>query len=242
MAANTHSLDLELSSSQYASIVDGSQTGLDLSTDFTFEFYANLEQLPSTAGSLFGVISKDDVSAQRSYHMRISTANKLLVTYLDASANESSTGTDAAIFVAGDVGNWVHTAVSVDISAQAFTVYKNGSPVADTVTSSAASAIKNGTAPFIIGALTTGLQYFDGLIDEVRVWNDIRTGTEITDNKDVQLVGNEAGLVGYWRLNNNYLDETTNNNDLTASGSPVFSTSVPFTEATGNAILFGTNF
>ena len=33
--ANTHSLDLERGSNQYASIADAAQTGLDLSGDFT---------------------------------------------------------------------------------------------------------------------------------------------------------------------------------------------------------------
>jgi len=71
-------------------------------------------------------------------------------------------------------------------------------------------------------------KFFDGLIDEVRVWNDIRSDAEVDDNKLTELVGNEAGLAGYWKLNNDYLDETSNNNDLTAVAAPVFSTDVPF--------------
>jgi len=47
-------------------------------------------------------------------------------------------------------------------------------------------------------------------------------------NKGLIIDPATAGLVGYWRFENNYLDETTNNNDLTASGSPVFSTDIPF--------------
>lgn len=36
---NTHALTLVAASSQYAYISDASQTGLDLSTDFTFEMW-----------------------------------------------------------------------------------------------------------------------------------------------------------------------------------------------------------
>ena len=48
---------------------------------------------------------------------------------------------------------------------------------------------------------------FDGLIDEVRIWNDKRTSTEISNNYQTQLNGNEAGLVAYWMLNNNAEDK-----------------------------------
>ena len=39
---------------------------------------------------------------------------------------------------------------------------------------------------------------------------------------------NEAGFAGYWKLNNNYDDKTSNGNDLTATNSPTFSTEVPY--------------
>ena len=113
-------------------------------------------------------------------------------------------------------------------------MYKNGVLVADTAGETSATTIKNSTANFFIGCnqdTNVATNFFDGLIDEVRVWSDIRTVPEILNNYKRELVGNEANLVGYWRLNNDYLDQTSNNNDLTASGSPVFSTSVPFTEA-----------
>jgi hypothetical protein len=65
-----------------------------------------------------------------------------------------------------------------------------------------------------------------------RVWSDIRSEAEIQTNYQRELAGNEDNLVAYWKLNNNYLDETTNDNDLTASGSPVFSDNVPFADKT----------
>ena len=54
--ANSHSLDLESSSSQYASITDASQTGLDITGDLTIELWAKFESLPSEYN--YSIVSK----------------------------------------------------------------------------------------------------------------------------------------------------------------------------------------
>jgi len=42
---------------------------------------------------------------------------------------------------------------------------------------------------------------FEGLIDEVRCWNTVRSGTDIQMMMLYHLSGNEAGLVGCWEMN-----------------------------------------
>ena len=44
-------------------------------------------------------------------------------------------------------------------------------------------------------------KYFDGHIDDVRVWNTARTQAQIQANMDQVLTGGEAGLAGYWNFN-----------------------------------------
>ncbi|MEM7031888.1 MAG: LamG-like jellyroll fold domain-containing protein, partial [Chloroflexota bacterium] len=39
-----------------------------------------------------------------------------------------------------------------------------------------------------------------GQIDDIRIWNDLRTQEEIYDNRNVILGGNEDNLVGYWPI------------------------------------------
>ena len=55
---------------------------------------------------------------------------------------------------------------------------------------------------------------FNGLIDELRIWNDARTQTEIRDNMCKKLAGNEAGLLAYYRMDNasgtTIVDRTSN--------------------------------
>ncbi len=63
---------------------------------------------------------------------------------------------------------------------------------------------------------------FDGDIDDVRMWNVDRTAAELDDNKWNELVGNETGLAGYWKINEatgtTIDDATANNKDGTAVG------------------------
>jgi hypothetical protein len=42
--------------------------------------------------------------------------------------------------------------------------------------------------------------YFTGSIDEVRVWNVARTAAQVLQDMNYRLVGNEPGLVGYYRF------------------------------------------
>lgn len=225
---NSHSLDLERSSSQYAAIADASQTGLDLSTDFTFEAWINLESLPSVAGGDFSIIAKDPGGIEnRGYGWSIDTADdKLFVYWSDTGTSVGSRFKMDEAFDSNDLGVWIHVAVSVDISVPSAVFYKNGVATAHTAVSASDTTINNNAVQFCVGCLDGASNFFDGKLDEVRAWNDIRTAAEVLENHRKQLAGNEAGLVAYYKLNNNYLDETTNNNDLTSSGSPSFSTDV----------------
>ena len=56
-------------------------------------------------------------------------------------------------------------------------------------------------------ALTIGgypPNYFNGQIDEFRIWNVARSAAEIMSTMNHTLTGNEAGLTGYWKF-----DETS---------------------------------
>jgi hypothetical protein len=48
---------------------------------------------------------------------------------------------------------------------------------------------------------TPNLYQFEGNIKEIRIWNYARTQAEIDGAQRTHLVGNEPGLIAYWRLN-----------------------------------------
>jgi len=48
----------------------------------------------------------------------------------------------------------------------------------------------------------SGSYQMDGMLDEIRIWNDVRSITEIRENMCKSLTGNESGLVGYYTFDN----------------------------------------
>ena len=228
--ANTHSLDLEASSSQYASISDASQTGLDITGDITIEAWIKLESQPPTDG-FRPIVSKTGSGNNRSYDLMYQDDSGTKQLRMNISSDGGSTNRDLLeLNYTLQTGVWTHVAAVWDASQSEVEYYVNGLSVG--TVSGSQTSIYQSNGDFEIGSNTVNSLYFDGLIDEVRVWNDIRTAQEIQDNLGKELVGNEANLQGYWKLNNNYTDSTSNGNNLTASSSPVFTVEVPFEDPT----------
>lgn len=98
------------------------------------------------------------------------------------------------------------------------TLYLNG--VEKTLSGTALSVQVNGD-PINIGRDFSS-RYFNGEIDEVRIWNTARTATEIADNMNNGLDGTESGLVAYYTMDEGsgttLTDKTNNNNDGTING------------------------
>jgi len=235
---NTHALDLDGASNQSASITDASQTGLDIGAgSFTFEAWIKPES--STRMAIVAKGSPNDANSGYTIQYRGDLANDPITLTID----DGDDGVIDAIIewdTNGDFedGNWHHIAVSTDRTNHK--CYFGG--VLQTASSSTISdttSTMTNTDPFYIGRLgNSSTLSFDGQIDDVRFWDDIRTADEIRGNMHKELAGTETNLQGYWKLNNDYTDETSNGNDLTASGSPVFTTSSAFKTTAGDVRIF----
>ena len=96
-------------------------------------------------------------------------------------------------------GQWTHLAATYD--GEKVRIYRNGSAIDST---DAMGDIQWTGAPsdFKLGSFTkagsTG--YFDGQIDDVRIWNIVRTGIQIKASREITIDKNEPGLVGYWQM------------------------------------------
>lgn len=228
-ALNTHSIDLERSSSQFLSISDASQTGLDITGDLTIEAWVKPESAPGT-NEVYSIATKYETSGnQRSYLLGYTdvSGTKTLQFVADSNGGSATSGFVNQTLASG---TWHHVAAVYDASAGSVEFFVNGSSIGSA--GSLNTSLHSGSAPFVIGASSSGFPTvespFDGLIDDVRVWNIARTGTEINDDKGIELNGNETGLVGYWKLNNSLSDTTANGNTLTNNNSAAFSADAAF--------------
>jgi len=90
-------------------------------------------------------------------------------------------------------GRWYHVAGTWD--GTDMKLYLNGELVGEATPGGGWNA-PDGTV-----LLSRSDEAMDGYIDDVRIWNDARTQTEIRENMHIELGGLENGLEHYWQLN-----------------------------------------
>jgi len=92
---------------------------------------------------------------------------------------------------------WVHVALVSD-GANFKAIYVNGQEVASAKEASAPTGLKELT----IGGMRSNT-WFNGMVDEFRVWNVARSGEEIRSymNRRLPQAADNSKIVGWWRLN-----------------------------------------
>ncbi len=109
--------------------------------------------------------------------------------------------------------------------------YENGQPIGTKVGTK--TSIHDNASIFCIGCYVNSgsakTGFYDGLIDDVRIWAAVRTPAQIANSYNVILSGAENSLVAYYPFDGVYTDvQTSANNTLTGNNSPTFSSDVAF--------------
>lgn len=150
----------------------------------------------------------------------------------------SSTGSNSETYtqeISNPQDTWARFSVSFDASESEANFYRNG-VLLGTKTGTFTSVHDN-ASEFALGAYTNSggsrTGFFDGLMDDVRVWNAVRTESQILQFNNRVLAGTESFLVAYYEFSSDVTDsQTSGNNDLTANNTPTYSTDVPFSGVT----------
>lgn len=95
---------------------------------------------------------------------------------------------------------WNHVAVT--FNSGAVKLFVNGVQVASSTFAFSSISLTTNVVCFGEDFLIGAAEYFNGKMDEVRIWNVAKTSVEINDNKGNCLVGNEAGLLAYYNFEN----------------------------------------
>ncbi|MEX2980369.1 LamG-like jellyroll fold domain-containing protein [Streptomyces sp. C36] len=151
--------------------------------DFTVEFWA---RRTATGRQEFLVGHGDESgSPHKSLHIGFREDDRFTFAFYADDLNADGPVTDTA---------WHHWACVYDRKARRQTVYRDGEEAGSRTT----GADYTGTGPLLLGrALAQGAR---AELDEVRVWDRARTSDELKRDKGVRLIGDDPGLVAYYRF------------------------------------------
>jgi|GEM_PF-3321855 len=137
-----------------------------------------------------------------------STGNKMYI-YSPNSSPGTLYGSTAT-----STNTWYHVAVTFNPATRVIQLYLNGSNTADVARTLPAADVVQNTDKFSLGqewdnANASG--FFAGQLDEVRVWNSIRSNSQLVDNRYWQVATNSSGLLAYYKMTNNTGTTVTDN-------------------------------
>jgi hypothetical protein len=117
---------------------------------------------------------------------------------LNPFTNGLNDDTDGDLGINSSAAQWVHIAMTWD--QKALVTYVNGVAKITVNATTAIPALKTAQSTLYIGCNPTNSNCFNGEFAEFRVWNVARSAADIQANYKKPLVGDEAGLVGYWKF------------------------------------------
>jgi hypothetical protein len=129
------------------------------------------------------------------------------------------------------LNTWTHLSYVFDglgsTNAERLKLYINGVEQTLSYSGTIPTTLPSNSENFVLGAPSSLTNdFFNGTLDDVRIWTTARTAAEIVNNKNCELVGNESGLFGYYDFNQNtgggsnagattLTDQTSNGNNGT---------------------------
>ena len=163
-------------------------------------------------------LKTDDVSSrQHVFQQTGSNDNRVIAINSGGSLTSrlGGNGSDQLSGVTLSTDTWYHIVLVHDNSANTLKWYVNGT---EQNTNTSVNVPSN-TGTFYLGTNSDADdKFFNGQIDEVRIWDDVRTAAEIADNKDDELVGNESGLVAYYKMSDGTGTTLTDNSSNSNNG------------------------
>jgi len=215
----------------YRTVASG-LTGVNISGPRTVEFWVKFNSVNS--GAAFCGI-QHNITSTRNYLVHLNSTTGMRA-FFYSTGGSSFTAVYWPSYTP-DTTAWHHCAVIIDPSQTSSVPAKFGFYL-DTVDQGTATVqvSDGGTASSVATGGGFGHAYRYGYgdlwndvwLDELRCWTVARSQAEIAANWKSQIDPASANLGGYWRYENDaWVDQTSNNNDMTATGSPTFSTTIP---------------
>ncbi|MBC7902851.1 MAG: T9SS type A sorting domain-containing protein [Gemmatimonadaceae bacterium] len=201
--------------------------------EITVEAWINLSTIPDEYG---GIVSKWNEGGFFSFEIGINNFNEF---YFQKSSDGTATDYLATTISLGP-NRWYHVAATYSTTDNAMAVFVDG---VQNNTMTASAGLFNSAYNLSVGATHDGALYsFPGQIDEVRIWGTRRTASQISLNMYKGLSGAEAGLAGYFNLDEGAGATATNLANISLNGSLInFSPNPATTYNTAGGWVFSTS-
>ena len=163
---------------------------------FTVEAHVLLEQESDFSTIL---ASSTSTYSESGFHLMILDSNRIRFTLKNGTGEVLQL--DAPI--PSITGVWAHLSVSYNgsLGHNGVRIYLNGNLLGYNVVLNSLSSNGGTTNPTHIGQHIDGDMKFNGIIDELRIWNRVLCDFEISEKMNCELVGNEQGLDAYFNFN-----------------------------------------
>lgn len=185
-------LDVQAGNSS-VSVPNNSLFQFDSDTDFSVALWMRTNNWVRDASL---ISTKDwDSGGNKGWNLALATDDK----GIDLNVGD---GSNRADLQAGDIndGAWHHIAATFDRDGQV-SLYIDGG-LSQNASMSNVGDISN-TLGLTIGADSENDYHFNGLIDEVSIWNKALSQAEIREQKHITLAGNNSNLIAYYQFNSN---------------------------------------
>lgn len=223
------------------SIANGSSFGLTNTQSFTIEYWMRTTNANASGGCIFA----EQYCPGASTGVLTGVSNGKIFLGLDAAtATYSTVNSNCSV----NDGKWHHIACVSNIVTDSLYIYIDGIENGRVENTTTGSYISGSASAFVgrrAACATTNNYYGD--VDELRIWQKAKTPAEINAEKDMELAGNEASLILYYKFSNNTngtgqsVTNSCTNNSLYAgttmgnASEPVFNTA----QQTSNPVVCG---
>src|SRR3990167_7542873 len=219
--AGTQAADLERDSSQHFTMADS--VSMSPTEDFSLEAWYKPESVAADANVIMARWA--DAGSDKSFQLYFNGTSFILSIRNAANGEESYTWA----YVVG-TGAWLWVGVYWDASASTAELFTGTEAACCTSAGTQTGTftdMKDVATSVLIGRNATNYN-FDGRLDNVRFWTDLRTGAEFDTDQCNDTPTVADNLSGNWLFEGSsgaeLLDETANNNDLTNVNTATFAT------------------